>query len=181
MLPSSVEHLFDGPLEVLLLNLLSGERISETEVLAAVEVLQATASIVIGDAEEVIDLECDAGQLWPGGHRSADQGRLAEGGGAAGQQLNVAGRLVEVVGILQIGTGARVALQKGVPDVLGALLAARLAVAEGRLDAAQIGRPVIVVQSQVGEVGEEGGEGGHLIGTGSGGERKVMSVDYCSH
>ncbi|KAH9395169.1 hypothetical protein TYRP_020925 [Tyrophagus putrescentiae] len=168
-----VEHLLDGPLEVLLLLLLlkrlPGERISEEEALAAVEVLQATDGLVvhlhtsIGDAEEVIDLEGDDGQVWPGGHRSADQGRLADGGGAAGQQLHIAARLHQVVAVR---LGARVALQKGVPDVLDALLAVSLAVVARPLDVAQTVRPVAVVQSQVGEVGEEGGEGGHLIGTG---------------
>ena len=98
-LVSSVGHLFDGPLEVLLLKRLSGERISKEEALAAVEVLHSTdgknaiivSFLAIGDNEEVIDLEGDADQLWPGGHRSADQGRLADGGGAAGDQLRFGG------------------------------------------------------------------------------------------
>ena len=66
---SSVGHLLHGPHEVLLLKRLSGDRISE-EVLAAVEVLQAADArpAFIGlpvrsmsKAEEVINLECDAG------------------------------------------------------------------------------------------------------------------------
>ncbi len=172
---SSVRHLLDGPLEVLLLKRLPGERISEEEVLAAVEVLQATDArpAFIGfpvrsmsSSEEVIDLECDAGQLWPGGHRSADQGRLADGGGAAEQQLHVICRL-QVEAIAARRLCAWVELPKGAQDVLDALRADVSPAVVPNV------RPVVLVQSQVGEVGEEGGEGGHLIGTGSG--KKVMN------
>ncbi|KAH9407822.1 hypothetical protein TYRP_011466, partial [Tyrophagus putrescentiae] len=168
------EHLLDGPLEVLLLKRLSGDRISEEEVLAAVEVLQSTDGITICDAEEVINLECDAGQLWPGGHHSADQGRLADGGGAAGQQLHVAGLHVEEAVELLSLLGLWVAPQIVVPDLLDALLAVRLVPEVVALEGGQLDRPVVLVQSQVGEVGKEGGEGGHLIGTGTGVEESAL-------